>query len=123
MTNELLPFAILIAITLWLAIKHVLAAIERERQLEIAERGESCHATIIGIQRPFALDACTRLYFDYVPRGSEQAVRACHVERRSPEALRTWLPAAGSIVTVRYLPGRPKLAVIARLISSSESAC
>jgi hypothetical protein len=121
MANELLPFAVLIAITLWLAIKHVLAAIERERQLEIARRGESCDAKIIGIQRPFVLDTCTRLYFDYVPRGSERPVRACHVERRSPDAFRRSLPAAGSIVTVRYLPDRPKFAVIARLISASES--
>jgi len=121
MDTELLVIAALIAIV-WFACKQVRAAIEDARQIEIARRGASCQAKIVGIQRPFFLDTCTRLYFDYLPPGSATPIRACHVAHRPPDALRTALPAAGTVVTVRYLPERPKRAVIARLIAPGESA-
>ena len=115
MANELLLFTVLIAITVWLVIKHVLATIELDRQRSIARQGAMCEAKIVGIQRPFVLDSCTRVYFDYTPPGSERPIRACHVDRRPLETLRGSLPATGSIVAVRYLPSRPARAVIARL--------
>ena len=118
MVNEvLLPISALIATTLWLGIRYAVTAAQCERQLEIARRGASCQGRIVAIQRPFMLDACTRLYFDFVPEGGDRPLRACHIDRRPPEELRAALPAAGSIVTVCYLRERPERAIITKLIN------
>ena len=60
---------------------------------------------------------CTRLYFDFLPHGEMDAVRGCHIDRRSPDELQASLPAQGTLVTVRYLPHEPRRAVIGKLIS------
>jgi hypothetical protein len=120
MVNELLlPFAVLLGLTAWAAIKHVIAVAQCRRQIEIALSGRSCQGRLVAVQRPFMLDTCTRYFFDYVPQGSECLVRACHVDRRSVDKGAAALPATGSIVTVQYLPDRPKQAVISRLVSVS----
>jgi hypothetical protein len=111
-----LPVGMLIAITVWMAVRHALAVHHAKRQSEIAHRGASCEGKIVAIQRPFMLDSCTRLYFDFVPPGLTEAVRVCHIDRRPAAEQRPSLPAAGSIVTVRYLPGRPQQAVIGKLV-------
>lgn len=118
-TELLLPIAALIAITLWLALKHVAAIVRGQQQLEIMRRGTTCEGRVVAIQRPFMTDACTRLYFDFVPAGGDRPLRACHIDRRPPEELRASLPAAGTVVTVRYLPNRPRRAVISKLVATA----
>lgn len=108
--------AVLFAITIWLALKHVVAARRDESQRRIACAGETSFGTIVAIQRPFMLDDCTRLYFDFVPSGAEKPVRACHIARTSGEARRP-LPPQGATVAVRYLPERPERAVIGKLVA------
>jgi len=107
----------LFAITLWIALKHVLAAQQASLQRSIAQRGSICQGRVVAIQRPFLLDNCTRLYFDFSPDGRDDLVRACHIDRREPDELRAPLPAQGTLVTVRYLPHRPRHAVIGKLVS------
>ncbi|MGH8175742.1 MAG: hypothetical protein ACREV5_05730 [Steroidobacter sp.] len=111
----ILPIGALIAITLWMALRHAFVAHQTSRQSEIARRGATCQGKIVAIQRPFMLDSCTRLYFDFLPAGVEQPLRGCHIDRRAVDELRSSLPAAGSVVTVSYLPDRPRQAVICRL--------
>lgn len=119
MINELLvPIALLIAVTFWSAIKHAIAVSQVRRQCEIARRGAACQGKVVAIQRPCMMDACTRLYFDFIPEGGEQPMRVCHIDRRSSDELRASLPATGAIVTVRYLPEWPQRAVIAKLVST-----
>lgn len=118
MPNEAFAaIAILIAVTLWLALKHAFAVHQAMKQRQIAQCGSVGHGRVVAIQRPFLLDNCTRLYFDFLPAGTDHAVRACHVDRRSPEELQASLPAQGTLVTVRYLPQQPQHAVIGKLVS------
>jgi hypothetical protein len=122
MANELLlPLIALIVLTLWLAARHVLAFVQGESQREIARSGASCQGRVVAIQRPFLLDACTRLYFDFVPEGRDRPVRVCHVDRRPLTELHASLPVAGASVAVRYLPHRPRRAVICKLVSMAAS--
>ena len=111
------PLFLLTAITLWLAAKHAIAAHQSMKQRQIAQFGRAGEGRVVAIQRPFLLDNCTRLYFDFLPDGTEHAVRACHVDRRSPQELKASLPAQGTVVSVRYLPDHPDQAVIGKLVS------
>jgi hypothetical protein len=111
-----LPVSILMAATLWMAVRHGIRAHHVKRQSEIARHGAICEGKVVAIQRPFMLDSCTRLYFDFVPHGVGEPVRVCHVDRRPAAEQRPGLPTAGSIVTVRYLPERPRQAVIGKLV-------
>ncbi len=115
-----LPVGILMAVTLCVAARHALAVRHAKRQSEIALRGASCEGKIVAIQRPFMLDSCTRVYFDFVPHGLAETLRVCHVDRRPAAEQRPTLPVAGAIVTVRYLPDRPQRAVIGKLVSSPD---
>lgn len=118
MVNELLlPFAVLLSLTAWAAIKHVIAVAQCRHQVEIARSGRSCQGRLVAVQHPFMLDTCTRYFFDYVPQGSERPVRACHVDRRSTDKEAAVFAPTGSIVTIQYLPNRPKHAVISRLVN------
>lgn len=116
MPNELFLFALVGCVVAWLAVRYAIALIREKRHLDIVHRGCSCQGTVVGIQHPFILDGCTRLYFDFVPQGMSKPLRACHIAQRPPEQVRRALPAAGSTVTIAYLPDRPSQAVIARLI-------
>jgi hypothetical protein len=117
MPNEVVVAIVLLAaMTLWLALKGAVAAHQSARQREIMHRGSVCQGRVVAIQRPFLLDNCTRLYFDFQPDGIEQSVRACHVDRRAADQLHASLPPQGSVVTVRYLPHRPRHAVIGKLV-------
>ena len=62
-------------------------------------------------------DACTRLYFDFVPEGMNQEVRACHVDRRANDEPMASLPAQGALVSIRYLPEQPRAAIIGKLVA------
>jgi hypothetical protein len=108
---------ILTAITCWLAIKHAFAAHRAIQQQRIANAGTACLGKIVAIQRPFLLDDCTRLYFDFVPSGMAEPVRACHVARDTDDAQGAALPSQGAIVSVRYLPNQPRSAVIGKLVT------
>ena len=116
-TEVFAAIAILITVTLWLALKHAVAAYQATQQRRIAQCGSVCQGRVVAIQRPFLLDNCTRLYFDFLPAGTQHAVRACHVDRRSRDELQASLPAQGTLVSVRYLPHQPRHAVIGKLIS------
>ena len=107
----------LAAMTLWMAAKHAVAVHQALKQRDIARRGAVCQGRVVAIQRPFFLDSCTRLYFDFVPEGAEHEIRACHVDRRTQEELMASLPAQGTVVSIRYLPDRPRAAVIGKLVS------
>jgi hypothetical protein len=107
----------LAALTLWMAAKHAVAVHQAFKQREIARRGIACQGRVVAIQRPFFMDSCTRLYFDFVPDGADCEVRACHVERRSEGELRASLPVQGTLVSVRYLPEQPRAAIIGKLVS------
>jgi len=107
----------LVVLTLWMAVKHAVAAHQAGKQREIVRRGTVCQGRVVAIQRPFLLDNCTRLYFDFLPDGTEHSVRACHVDRRADDDLIASLPAQGTLVSVRYLPERPRHAVIGKLVS------
>ena len=112
-----LSLTVLVAITLWLALKHAIVVHQASMQRDIALRGAMCQGRVVAIQRPFLLDNCTRLYFDFQPDGEADAVRGCHIDRRSPDELHASLPAQGTLVTIRYLPHQPRRAVIGKLIS------
>ena len=112
----LLPSAFLFGLLLWLTMKHVIAVHQSVKQLQIATYGVACEGKVVAIQRPFVLDDCTRLYFDYVPVGADQPLRACHIARRGEDTLSASFPAAGSVVSVRYLPEKPRHAVIRKLV-------
>ena len=96
-----------------------------QRQAQIASSGASCRGAVAAIQRPFMLDACTRVYFDFKPEGSSQLLRACHTIQGPEEAFRKSLPPIGAVVTVRYQPDRPHEAVLLSLaprLSTQELA-
>ncbi len=116
MSNELFLFIVLAGVVAWLAVRHALAVARERRQVEISHHGESCQGRVVAIQEPFMLDACVRLYFDFVPDGADKPLRACHIARCSSDQIKRALPVAGSTVTVRYLREQPKQAVIPRLI-------
>lgn len=107
----------LAALTLWMAAKHAVAMHQALKQRDIARRGVVCQGRVVAIQRPFFMDSCTRLYFDFVPEGADHEVRACHVDRRAQEELMASLPAQGTLVSIRYLPEQPSAAVIGKLVS------
>jgi hypothetical protein len=86
-------------------------------QQEILKRGVLAQGKIVRLWRPPLFGAFTRIYFEFEPSGSEDAVRTCHIDRRSAGELAASLPAVGSMVGVRYLPENPAQAVIAKLVS------
>jgi hypothetical protein len=116
-TELLLAVGFLTAVAAWIALEQTIAAQESLRQRRIASVGMSCHGRVVGIQRPFMLDGRTRFYFDFVPAGAQEPVRACHIARWTPDTLIPTLPAQGTIVTVHYLPERPRRAVIRALVT------
>jgi hypothetical protein len=121
MVDELVPFLV-ITVICWLSLKQIIAAARNRRQLDIVRHGRVSEGRVVGVQHPFLLDSYTRLYFDYVPVGSERPVRACHFAPRTAQAPRIGLPHMGSNVSVSYLPDHPSQAVILRLVSTAAGA-
>jgi hypothetical protein len=112
-SEVLLAIGFLIAITVWMALQYAIAAHRAEGQRQIATGGVACLGRVVAIQRPFMLDDCTRLYFDFVPMGTEELVRGCHITHRAHHDDSTMpLPAQGTLVRVRYLPEEPHRALI-----------
>lgn len=109
------------ALAACIAGKHAILCGRLSKQHEIARRGTACTGRVVAIQRPFLLDPCTRLYFDFIPSGADRPLRACHVDHGSLAQLRTALPPTGALVSVHYLPERPTDAVITTLLPSTNS--
>jgi hypothetical protein len=66
-------------------------------------------------------DPYTRVYFDFVPAGSDRPVRCCHMERRASIEVAMVLPATGGQVQVSYLPEDPQTAVIGKLLGMTRA--
>jgi hypothetical protein len=112
-SEVLLAIGLLIGITVWIALQYAIAAHRAEGQRQIAKGGVACLGRVVAIQRPFMLNDCTRLYFDFVPMGTEELVRGCHITHRTQDGDSTLpLPAQGTLVRVRYLPEQPHRALI-----------
>lgn len=94
-----------------------LTSSQTRRQQDIAKRGRAVTGRIVRIWRPPLAGSFTRLYVEFELPGMTQPVRACHIDRRDPSELNASLPSIGTTVTVKYLPDRPKEAVIAKLVS------
>ncbi len=90
-------------------------------QQEILKCGIAAQGRILGVWRPPLLGAFPRVYFEFEPSDADRVagnvIRSCHVDRRLAGELVASLPPVGALVTVRYLPQRPRAAVIAKLVS------
>ena len=115
LTNLVFPLGLLLGITAWMVMVNTLRERNAREQQEIASRGAQCQGRVVAIQRPFLLDSCTRLYFDFSPSGAQLLLRGCHVAHHA--SLFADLPNAGALVTVQYLPERPQRAVIGKLVT------
>jgi hypothetical protein len=113
----LLAVGFMTAISTWVIIKHAIAMRHLNWQREVVAVGVACQGRIVAIQRPFMLDDCTRFYVDFVPSGTKEPVRVCHIERTATTERARALPAEGTTVTVCYLPDRPLRAVIGKFFS------
>ena len=83
----------------------------------IAKNGQMTEGVVIRVWRPPMAGSFPRVYFEFLPQGSDRPVQGCHIDRRALSGEVTSLPAVGSRVMVRYLPENPAHAVIARLVS------
>lgn len=118
MSAELMPIIAFLSGAMAAAVLSCLSASRAARdQLEILKRGHATNGRVVHIWRPKLFGAFTRIYFEFEPVGIDEPVRGCHVDRRVAGELKASLPAVGSTVAVRYLPDRPRQAVIARLVS------
>jgi hypothetical protein len=122
LTSLALPIIILCAVATWTAYANFSSTHCTQRQLHTLQRGVSCRATVVGVQRPFLFDDCTRVYFEFVPEGSDEPLRCCHVERRALTEIALALPATGAQVAVSYLPENPASAVIGKLLTAGTAA-
>ncbi len=113
-----LPIIILCLVALWTAYANFSNTQHALRQLQTLQRGISGHATVVGVQGPFLLDPCTRIYFEFVPVGAARPVRCCHIERRANAEAAMVLPATGGQVQVAYLPEDPQIAVIGKRLGT-----
>ena|SRR5690349_10985598 len=116
-----LPVMILCVVAIWTVYANLSSTQHAQRQAQTVQRGISSRATVVGVQRPFLFDPYTRVYFEFVPAGSQQPVRGCHVERRASAEVAMALPATGRQVQVCYLPEDPYTAVIDRLLSECSA--
>jgi hypothetical protein len=96
---------------------NTLTASQARRQQEIAQRGKAIVGKIVGIWRPPLAGSFTRLYIEFEPPHLDRPVRTCHIDRRLPGELSASLPSVGTSVNIKYLPERPREAVIAKLVS------
>lgn len=118
MSAELMPIIAFLSGAMVAAVLSSLTVSRAARQQqEILKRGQAAHGRVLHIWRPRLYGAFTRIYFEFEPAGLDGPVRGCHVDRRSLGEPTASLPAVGTTVTVRYLPDRPREAVIARLVS------
>lgn len=118
MSAELMPIIAFLSGAMVVAVCSSLTVSRASRhQQEILKRGQAAHGRILHIWRPRLYGAFPRIYFEFAPPGVDGVVRGCHVDRRSVAELAASLPAVGTTVAVRYLPEKPQVAVIARLVS------
>ena len=118
MSAELIPIIAFLSGAMAAAVLSCLSASRASRQqMDILKRGHATDGRVIHIWRPKLYGAFTRIYFEFEPAGLDGPVRGCHVDRRVAGEPKASLPAIGATVAVRYLPDRPRQAVIARLVS------
>lgn len=98
-------------------VSNTLVASHTRRQQEIAQRGKAIVGKIVGIWRPPLMGSFTRLYIEFEPPHLDRPVRTCHIDRREAGELNASLPSIGTSVNIKYLPERPREAVIAKLVS------
>jgi hypothetical protein len=84
---------------------------------DIAKRGVAAQGRVLRVWRPWLMGSFVRVYFEFQPEGHSSTLQCCHVDRRSSAELMASLPAVGANVGIRYLPEKPRHAVIARLVS------
>jgi hypothetical protein len=117
MTAELVPlFAFLTGALTALISSHQAVSKGIRVQQEILKCGAVAQGKVLRVLPPSLFSAFARVYFEFHPEGSSEAVRTSHVDRRCA-AEKTSLPAVGASVGVRYLPDNPAQAVIAKLVS------
>jgi hypothetical protein len=121
LASLVLPIMILCVVATWTAYTSLSNTQHAQRQRQTVQRGIASRATVVGVQRPFLFDPYTRVYFEFLPLGSEQPVRGCHIERRAIDEVAMALPATGGQVQVCYLPEDPHSAVIGRLLSPANA--
>lgn len=86
-------------------------------QREILQRGQPAHGRVLKVWRPPIMGGFTRVYFEFQPVEADGIVQSCHVVHRGAGEWAASLPAVGAKVSVRYLPERPRRAVITKLVS------
>jgi len=119
LTTFVIPIIALCAVATWTAYASFISTQQAKRHLQTLRSGLSCRGTVVGIQRPFLLDPCVRVYFEFVPAGEQRPLRCCHIERRDIAEVAAALPATGSQVLISYLPEQPEGAVIETLAARS----
>jgi len=87
-----------------------------QRQQELLKIGQVAQGRVLRVWRPPLFGAFTRVYFEF-ETADAGSVRTCHIDHRRGGESAASLPAVGASVGVRYLPERPQVAVIARLVS------
>ena len=107
-----IPIIALCAVAAWTACSAISNSRHTRQRLQALRHGVSCAGTVVGVQRPFLLDPCVRVYFEFVPEGQCQPLRCCHVSRCDVADLAPALPPTGSQVQVSYLPEQPESAVL-----------
>lgn len=118
MSAELMPIIAFLSGAMVTAILSSLSVSRASRQQqEILKRGQVAHGRVLRIWRPKLFGAFPRIYFEFSLPGIDGTVRGCHIDRRSAAEPIASLPAVGTTVAVRYLPEKPRQAVIARLVS------
>jgi hypothetical protein len=122
LASLVLPIIILCVVATWTAYASFNSTHHTQRQLQTLQRGICSRATVVGVQGPFLFDPYTRVYFEFVPDGRDEAVRCCHIERRASAEVAMVLPATGGQVHVSYLPEDPQTAVIGKLLGMASAA-
>lgn len=112
----ILPMSFILVITAWMTIALIVRHQQTRRQQEIVHRGACCEGRVVAIQRPFMLETCTRVYFDFEPPGVDRPLRVCHIDRRPAAESAAPLLHTGTPVAIHYLPEHPREAVISKLV-------
>jgi hypothetical protein len=115
-SNFVLSIGIVLAIAAWAVIAHFRRHLRTCQHQEIVRCGACCDGKVVGILRPSLVDACTRLYFEFEPPGASRPLRVCHIDQAPLGQSRAALLRTGEVIRVRYLPERPRQAVISSLI-------
>ena len=107
-----IPIIALCAVAAWTLCAAIANTRHVRQRVQTLRHGVSGHGIVVGVQRPFLLDPCLRVYFEFVPQGQLRPLRCCHVSRCDNPNVMSALPITGSQVRVSYLPEEPESAVL-----------